>query len=317
MNQKLIILVGVSGSGKTTFAKQYIKENPGTVRVNRDDMRKQILGELTQDYYSKKNSNVRGKLEKHITVLQNEQIRYWLLEGYDVIADNTHLRKNDITDYEKNFNYLADIYIKPFQIGLQEAFFRVIDREGIGTDVSYVIRQYKEFNALEIAKTESSSPMGILLPKKEKDKIKYNPSFENCYICDIDGTCASCEGIRSPYDGEKLHLDRPIEATREILNMIDDEGYQIIYTSGREDKWQEVTINWLSRNSFPFHHKIYMRRTGDTRKDTIVKKEIYEENIKNKYNVLGVFDDRINVCRMWHDELGLFVFNVNQKQRIF
>lgn len=325
MNNKLIVLVGISGAGKSTFAKQYIKDNPGTVRVNRDDMRRQILGELTQDYYSNKNNNIRGKLEKHITILQNEQIRHWLLNGFDVIADNTHLRKDDITNYERNFGYLADIYIKPIEVEPIVAKHRVILREGMGTDVQYIDRQIKEYNSLEIVKSEPDSSIGILFPKKQTPKVEYNPKLPDCYLIDIDGTCASCEGVRSPYDGEKLYLDNPIVPMQKLLAIITKEDVEgmmipptIIYVSGREDKWAEATMEWLGDHGFPTYHTfMYMRKTGDTRKDTIVKREIYEEYIKGEYNVLGIFDDRLSVTDTYREQMGLYVFNVNQKRLWF
>ena len=36
---KIILCRGIQGSGKTTWAKQYCKEHPNTIRVNRDDIR--------------------------------------------------------------------------------------------------------------------------------------------------------------------------------------------------------------------------------------------------------------------------------------
>lgn len=54
----------------------------------------------------------------------------------------------------------------------------------------------------------------------------------------------------------------------------------------------------------------------DTRCDTIVKREIYEEHIKDKYNVLFVIDDRVKVVDMWREQ-WLFVFDVNQTREIF
>jgi hypothetical protein len=84
----------------------------------------------------------------------------------------------------------------------------------------------------------------------------------------------------------------------------------LIILSGREDKSKEHTCSWLKENKINFDN-IYMRKTGDFRKDSIIKKEIYDEFIKDKYTVMGVFDDRPQVVRMWK-ELGLFVFNVYQ-----
>ena len=36
---KIILCRGIQGSGKTTWAKQYCKEHPNSIRVNRDDIR--------------------------------------------------------------------------------------------------------------------------------------------------------------------------------------------------------------------------------------------------------------------------------------
>jgi len=311
-NQKLIILVGISGSGKSTWATNYIKNHPNTVRVNRDDMRKQILGKLTQDYYSKSNSSARIELEKHITVLQNEQIRYWLLKGYNVIADNTHLRDNDIKNYKIKFQHLASINIKYFSIHKLQAKERVLNREECTlNELNYIDHQEKQYEKIFLGKnTNNSYTKRTIIPSS------YNPNLPNCYIVDIDGTIADCTGVRSPYDGSKLHLDEPIGPVRNVLNSIEDIA-EIIYLSGREDKWRDKTKKWILDNGFPDPIKVYMRKTGDYRRDSTVKEKLYRENIEGKYNVLGVFDDRKQVKHECWNKLGLFVFDVNQKDVIF
>jgi hypothetical protein len=62
--------------------------------------------------------------------------------------------------------------------------------------------------------------------------------------------------------------------------------------------------------------ELYMRKTDDYRDDTIVKRELYENYIKDKFNVVAVFDDRPKVLRMWR-KLGLFTFNVAQHENEF
>ena len=42
---KAILTIGVSASGKTTWAEQFVKENEWWVNINRDDIRFTILGE--------------------------------------------------------------------------------------------------------------------------------------------------------------------------------------------------------------------------------------------------------------------------------
>jgi hypothetical protein len=47
-----------------------------------------------------------------------------------------------------------------------------------------------------------------------------------------------------------------------------------------------------------------MRPANDFRKDSLIKKEIYENDIKGKYNVIMVYDDRNQVVDVWRG-LGL------------
>ena len=53
---------------------------------------------------------------------------------------------------------------------------------------------------------------------------------------------------------------------------------------------------------------MFMRPKDDYRKDSLVKKEIYNNEL-SKYNVLFVYDDRNQVVDMWR-ELGVKVFQV-------
>ena len=124
-------------------------------------------------------------------------------------------------------------------------------------------------------------------------------------VVDIDGTLALLNG-RNPYDASTCINDLPNEP---VVNIV--RSYQtVIYVSGREDKHFSQTALWLSKHDLPAG-KLFMRKTGDMRKDYIVKRQIFDEHIKDNYKVLFVIDDRPQVIRMWR-ELGLFVFDVNQ-----
>lgn len=54
-----------------------------------------------------------------------------------------------------------------------------------------------------------------------------------------------------------------------------------------------------------------MRTTGDSRKDSIVKEELYQKYVAGKYNVFLVLDDRTSVCQLWRDKLGFNCWQVN------
>lgn len=47
-----------------------------------------------------------------------------------------------------------------------------------------------------------------------------------------------------------------------------------------------------------------MRKDGDTRRDSIVKRELFEEHVKGKFNVVAILDDRPQVIRECWRELG-------------
>lgn len=137
-----------------------------------------------------------------------------------------------------------------------------------------------------------------------------------CLILDVDGTVANGAHRQHwvssrPKDwnayNAAMHLDAPIKPVIEVIQCL-ALVYPIIVCSGRQDKDIEVTKEWFKIHNVPYT-KIYLRKTGDYRDDTIVKKEMYDI-IKEEYDVLAVFDDRKKVKRMWVEQ-GLHVFDCN------
>lgn len=137
-------------------------------------------------------------------------------------------------------------------------------------------------------------------------------SKQEVFIFDIDGTLANHKGVRGPYEEHKVKLDTPIMAVWKVLRSLAYD-YRIVFVSGRTNSCRQDTLEWIQMHAEQSLSDIelYMRKTGDQRKDAIVKKEIYDEHIFPKYNVIGVFDDRLQVCRMLYEN-GIFCFNVNQ-----
>lgn len=116
-------------------------------------------------------------------------------------------------------------------------------------------------------------------------------------ICDIDGTLALMQG-RSPYDTTRYDEDMVDKVIREIVSIFRDEGYLIILCSGRGEPSRRSTEKWLVDNEVPNDY-LFMRPTGDNRSDFIVKQEIYDRYIKNKFAIKFVLDDRDQVVKMW------------------
>lgn len=156
--------------------------------------------------------------------------------------------------------------------------------------------------------------------KVEEKTIKptrqvFVPGMPMCIICDIDGTLA-IRTERGPFDFSRLEEDVPNKAVLLILDLLFKEGkVKIMLVSGREKKYQEATLRWLTKYQIPFH-EIYMRETDDKRLDSIIKKELYTWNISQKYNVAFALEDRKRVKKMWVEN-GIFVLDVNQTDAEF
>lgn len=134
-------------------------------------------------------------------------------------------------------------------------------------------------------------------------------------IVDIDGTLALFSHHRSPYDTQLCEGDEPNVPIVMLLDslVMAEKDLAIILVSGRFEEFMPQTRNWLNKYEIPYDH-LFMRPEGDKREDSIIKKEIYESKIKDKYDVWFVVDDRPRVVRMWRYDLGFTVFQLNDKE---
>lgn len=114
---------------------------------------------------------------------------------------------------------------------------------------------------------------------------------------------------------ERIIQDKAIQANVDLLLALTWRvgKENILFVTGRKEEHREPTANWLYEKVFYTSyfptHTLFMRKNGDFRPDWTIKKEIYESQIKDKYNVFGVFEDRTRVVKMWRD-LGLPCYQV-------
>lgn len=131
-------------------------------------------------------------------------------------------------------------------------------------------------------------------------------------IVDIDGTVAAHPN-RGHHDYAKVGEDLPIHKIISLVNTLDMDVDYTMFVSGRPYSCHEDTEQWLRTHVRAFDpaygSRLFMRATGDYRKDDIVKQEIYFREIHNIYTVNYVIDDRNRVVKMWR-ELGLTVLQV-------
>lgn len=292
--KKAIVTIGISASGKSTFAKLWVAaESLNRVEINRDWFRKSLVeadgGEFTWDKWN-------WKREKEVTKLVNFAIHEAAgFEQVDVIISDTNLNEDNrshLIELLESYGY--DVEIKEFPVSLEEAWKRDAARKnGVGHAV--IAKQYGQWLAYKGRKTYE--------PKKNLPK---------CILVDVDGTLAHMNGKRGAFEWDKVWVDEPDEAVIAVVNSIQQyTGFKIVILSGRDGCCREMTGDWLLEQGIG-HHALIMRAPNDMRKDTIVKEEIFWRDIADNYNVQFVIDDRPSVVRMWQ-EIGLKTFAVGNQ----
>jgi hypothetical protein len=158
---------------------------------------------------------------------------------------------------------------------------------------------------------------------------KWKPDWDAFYFAmDKDGVNEWCKSI--------------IKDT--VSNLSYFTNMSILFVTGRPERYAQMTVDWLVKNNIisphwlhidddraklfmrpdytteaavpEGYHEIYngnvaigYRHVSDHRPSHIVKKEIYEREIKGKYDVLFVLEDDEECCKMYKD-LGLTVLQV-------
>lgn len=128
--------------------------------------------------------------------------------------------------------------------------------------------------------------------------VTQDPSLPHAIVCDIDGTLANMTG-RSPYDYSRVSEDTVDTVVLNLLSLLLRSGKRILFVSGRDGECYDETKKWIE-SYYSGEYQLVMRATGDKRCDSIVKREILDELIK-EYYIEFTLDDRDRVVKMWRE----------------
>lgn len=288
----VIFTKGLQGSGKSTWAEQFIKDNQNYKRINRDSFR-HMLSAYTFD----------DENEKIVTSLCDKTIGTLIDQGFNLVIDQMNLNEKRlhqdmkfIEECCKFDNKQVEFEIKEFPITLGEAIERDKKRDFVIGEK--VIKQTWKRYEIELKQ----------MIERAKPKYEWNSSLPYCIICDIDGTLSHSPNRRI-FDFKEVINDSLHFPVWNILDKYKDK-VTIILMSGRDEDCRTETEEWLKKQVINYQ-ALHMRKPKDNRSDTIIKRELFDEHIRGKYQPMFVIDDRPSVVQMWID-MGLFVINVNQ-----
>ena len=297
MNKKKLILCrGIQGSGKTTWARQWVEEDPeNRVRINNDDIRN-MLGK----YWVTSRENLVSSIKKNMA---EEAIN----RGYNIVVDNMNLNPKEVLfwkDMVKMANmdpdgYQYEIEFKDFFIPLEECIRRDAMRPNpIGEKViRETWKRYKHF----IQTTE--------VEKYVNNLIKEDESKPWCVVVDMDSTLCF-NTTKRPWFGEGS-TEAMINDTPNlgVIRIVENQNFPIIVCTGRNKAQREVTEKWLNKyNIYP--KEFYMREDGDYRKGVEIKEELIKQ-ILDKYNIAAIFEDCEPIVQRFR-EMGLTVLQPNK-----
>lgn len=302
---KLTITRGLPGCGKTTYAREWVAADPARrARANRDDIGAQLHG---RRFYGE--PELSQATEKAITVVQHAQIRALLGRGLNVICDDTNLARRTARDL-RQLAVLAGAdfeIVDMLDVPIETVLERNAQRSGTAAFVPEDVIRAKA--AKRSGRNAYEVPLGAE-PDNATAVVPYEPpaGAPSAVMVDIDGTVALMAN-RSPYDETRVHEDHPNTAVITAVRAMHAAGHAVVFCSGRTAACREATEKWLAEHVAVPYEALHMRAVGDMRKDSIVKTEIFDREIRHRYNVAAVFDDRDQVVAAWR-ALGLTVFQV-------
>ena len=321
MKKKIILTRGIQGSGKSTWAKQWVAEDPDNrARYNSDDMRC-MFGPYNVKKWEPREQILNTVFDSFMIAAMNA--------GRDIVVDNMNLSDKAVSRVEvlaNTFNetrtsgdYEYEIEFKDFfDVPLSECIRRDAMRPNpIGaTVIKRTFRQYKN----KICQITNRQQVDIINSFEET----YDTSLPDCVIADMDATiCWNVSG--RPFYGqgcaEHLCEDEPnpgvIRMLQDYLRSKKSEDKLIIVT-GRDEASEivEATQKYVKEHvADPIRVDmseiiILYRKTGDFSPGNESKIKLLQEHVLGKWNIRYAIDDSKKVVASYRN-LGITVLQPN------
>lgn len=295
----LTLTRGLPASGKTTWAKQWLAQDSTRVRVNRDDLRAMMFGTPTYEWAQ----------EELVTAAQRRAVGAALAAGRDVICDDMHLRPRYVREW-RTFaaQHGADVVVQEFPISVEESVRRDAQRGAASVGEATIRRLASKFLRSDAFLPVPEEVAAVAVEPVAEVYVPA-PGLPTAVLVDIDGTVALKHPDRNIYDWRRVGEDLPNPSVIELVRGARAAGHEVIFCSGRDGVARAATETWLGVHVDSVGEQLLMRSEGDQRRDSIVKRELFDAHVRDRYDVRYVLDDRNQVVEMWRG-LGLTCLQV-------
>jgi predicted kinase len=304
MQNEIQILVGVPGSGKSTYANKLVQSDPKYIKISRDDIRHSLKNSYALD----------EDVENLVSSVQDAMIKAALSKGFNIVLDNTHCKAKYINELILKYGKQARMFLKIIgaELSIKEIKAQNLNRDKAVSE-EVIDRMYTGFKHVVQHKKEIQQLINAAASEfVSVSAFKQNDQLPRAIVVDIDGTVAHHNDLRSPFEWHKVGQDTPDEPVLNIVRTLSN-AYTIIFLSGRDESCRKETEDWLhSHYSLSAPIILHMRPKGSFEKDNIVKKKLFIDNVAPTYYVEAVLDDRKQVVDMWRNELGLKCLQVQE-----
>lgn len=268
----ITILKWIPASGKTTLAKSIIEENPETVWVNKDSIRKEKP----------------WLKEWAIDEVQRTMIVQAIRAGKDVVVDNTHCNWKTLDSIIKYCESLCN------KVLVRDIFLEWIDRDNLTK------QEGLERCIARNLSREEHVPESVI----HEMFLQCYPLIWDVVIVDLDWTLCNI-------DHRLHHVQAGKKDRKSFFEWMTEDGvndfvwramvwlshtHRVVLCSGRPDNYCKQTVQWLKDYQIEYDH-LLMRHHRDNRPDTVVKKDMYDKCLASA-NVVLAIDDRMSIIDM-------------------
>lgn len=310
---------GLPASGKSTRAKEIMKKDGNCLRVNKDLLREML-------HFNKWS----GKKESQTSFSAVTLVTQLLANKYNVIIDDTNLNPKTLEAWVKITKATENKHeIINLDTHWTDCVSRDNDRKARGERFvgrHVIVNMARQYGLYEFDKPDIICDIdGTLCDMTHRlHYVKDMP-----YLCEYCGEemgtrlvgdesvdyCVECKRPSPNAVQVKKDWHGFFKATvddspkQQVIDFVNSKAttHSIVLVSGRPDTYREETEQWL-KDHMVTYQTLIMRKGGDSREDTIIKKEILDTYFK-KDNIELVVDDRPRIIRMWQAE-GLKVWDV-------